>query len=118
RHIFFFKQKTAYEIWSSDVCSSDLEIGVRMALGAESRQVLRLVVKQGLLLSLIGIATGISGGLALMQFLRGLLYGVSATSIGPYAAGSLIFVLVAMGASYIPARCVAHVDPLVALRYE
>src|SRR5438046_9289212 len=64
------------------------EIGVRMALGAESRQVLRLVVKQGLLLSLIGIATGISGGLALMQFLRGLLYGVSATSIGPYAARS------------------------------
>ena len=94
------------------------EIGVRMALGAESRQVLRLVVKQGLLLSLIGIATGISGGLALMQFLRGLLYGVSATSIGPYAAGSLIFVLVALGASYIPARRAAHVDPLVALRYE
>ena len=94
------------------------EIGVRMALGAESRQVLRLVVKQGLLLSLIGIATGIVGGLALMQFLGGLLYGVSATSIGPYAAGSLIFVLVALGASYIPARRAAHVDPLVALRYE
>ena len=94
------------------------EIGVRMALGAESRQVLRLVVKQGLLLSLIGIATGTVGGLALMQFLGGLLYGVSATSIGPYAAGSLIFVLVALGASYIPARRAAHVDPLVALRYE
>ena len=94
------------------------EIGVRMALGAESRQVLGLVVKQGLLLSLIGIAAGISGGLALMQFLRGLLYGVSATGIGPYAAGSVIFLLVALWASYFPARRAARVDPLVALRYE
>lgn len=94
------------------------EIGVRMALGAESGQVLRLVVRQGLLLALVGIAAGISGGLALMRFLGGLLYGVSATSIGPYAMGSLILVLVALCAIYVPARRAASVDPLVALRYE
>ena len=94
------------------------EIGVRMALGAESGAVLRLVVRQGLLLALIGTAVGITGGLALMRFLRGLLYGVSANSIGPYLAGSLILVFVALWASYVPARRAAHVDPLVALRYE
>jgi len=94
------------------------EIGVRMALGAESGQVLRLVVRQGLLLALMGIATGISGGFALMRFLGGLLYGVSAKSVGPYAAGSLILVLVALCAIYIPARRAASVDPLAALRYE
>jgi putative ABC transport system permease protein len=94
------------------------EIGIRMALGAEPRQVLRLVVGQGLLLALAGVAIGVGAALGLTRFLRGLLYGVQATSIAPYAIGSLLLVCVALFACYIPARRAMRIDPLAALRYE
>ena len=92
------------------------EIGVRMALGAKPRQALRLVVGQGLLVALIGIAIGVSAALGQMRFLSGLLYGVRATSIVANAVGLLVLVLVALLACYIPARRALRVDPVVALR--
>lgn len=89
-----------------------------MALGAEPRQVLRLVVRQGLVLALAGVVIGSAAALGLTRFLSGLLYGVQATSLEAYAGGAAVLIFVALLASYIPARRAVRVDPLVALRHE
>jgi predicted permease len=94
------------------------EIGIRVAFGADRRDILYLILGQGAKLALLGVAVGISGGLGLTRLMRNLLYGVAASDPFTFAAVALVVTFVALVACYIPARRAMRVDPLVALRYE
>ncbi len=89
-----------------------------MALGAQPGNILRLVIRQALILASLGIAIGLTGALALTRLLSSLLFGVSATDLFTFAITSLLLGGVALMASYVPARRAARVDPMIALRHE
>ncbi len=107
-----------YGVISFFVGQRTREIGIRIAMGAQRRDVLKLVVNDGLWLILAGIAAGLVSALVLTRFLGTLLYGVSATDPLDFAAVATLFALVALAACYVPARRAMRVDPLVALRCE
>ena len=94
------------------------EIGIRMALGAQAKDVLKLIMGNGMALALIGVGLGLAVAFAVTRLMAGLLFGVTATDAATFVIVSVGLILIALLACYIPARRATKVDPLVALRYE
>jgi ABC-type antimicrobial peptide transport system permease subunit len=92
------------------------ELGIRRALGAQQSDILRLVVLQGFRLALAGVAVGIAGAYFLTRLMTTLLFHVSATDPATFVSVALLFLLVALAASYVPARRATRIDPMAALR--
>jgi putative ABC transport system permease protein len=107
-----------YGVTSYSVSRRTREIGIRMALGADRSMVLRLVIRQGLVLTAIGVALGLAAGAAGAQVLQSLLFGISALDPLAFGGAALLFGIVSLAASYLPARRATQVDPMVALRAE
>src|SRR5262245_19698138 len=94
------------------------EIGIRIALGAQEKNIFAMVLREGMNLAAAGIVLGTAGSLLLSSFLSKLLYGVSATDVGTFVLVALMLAGITLLACFIPARRATKVDPLVALRYE
>jgi putative ABC transport system permease protein len=107
-----------YGVMSFSVAERTHEIGIRMALGAKPGEVLRLLLRRGLLLAGIALVIGLPVALALSRLLASLVFGVSATDPATFAGVSVLLLLVALAACYFPARRAMRVDPVIALRYE
>lgn len=107
-----------FGVMSYSVSRRAKEIAIRMALGANRGETLGLILREGLVVSLIGVAIGLVGAFGLSRFVASYLYGVTATDPVTFISAPLILVCVALAASYLPARRATTVDPTVALRYE
>jgi putative ABC transport system permease protein len=107
-----------YGVISYSVAQRTREIGIRMALGARQQEVLLLIVGQCARLAFLGVAVGLAGALLLTRLMSSLLYGVGAADPATYASVAILLVVVALAASYLPARRAMRMDPAIALRHE
>src|SRR5439155_2167114 len=107
-----------FGVISYSVVQRTHEIGIRTALGAGRKEVLGMVLREGLSLALYGVAAGLAGAWALTRFIASLLYGVRPTDLFTFSLVPLVLTAVALLASYVPAHRATKVDPIVALRYE
>jgi putative ABC transport system permease protein len=107
-----------YGVMNYSVAQQTHEIGIRMALGAQQNHILAMVIQQGFVLVGIGVAIGLAGAFVITQFMSSMLYGVKAMDPTTFIGVAIILALVALIASYIPARRATRVDPMIALRYE
>jgi ABC-type antimicrobial peptide transport system permease subunit len=107
-----------YGLLSYEVVRRTREIGIRMALGAQPANLLRLIVRQGIVLAFVGVLVGIAVALGVTRYLGSLLYDVHADDPETMIGVAALLILVALAACYIPARRAMKIDPLVALQYE
>jgi putative ABC transport system permease protein len=107
-----------YGVMAYGVAQRTNELGLRLALGAQTRDIMKLILRQGVRLISIGLALGLVAALALTRLMKSLLFGVSATDAATFAAVALLLMLVALLACWIPARRAAKVDPMIALRCD
>jgi ABC-type antimicrobial peptide transport system permease subunit len=107
-----------YGMISYSVSQRTREIGIRVALGAQQGNIMRLVLGQGAKLTAVGLVVGLAAALGLTQLMGSILYGVRATDPLTFIFVAVLLALVALAACYIPARCATRVDPVIALRYE
>jgi putative ABC transport system permease protein len=107
-----------YGVIAYSVAQRTKEIGIRMALGAQRRDMLQMILRQSFTIVVVGLAAGLIGALAVTRLMSSLLYGVSAHDLSIYALVLIVLSGAALIASYMPARRAMNVDPMVALRYE